>query len=124
MSLNDAISECYEHRDVKGWTAVMSTLGNLLRGYGSQRIAKIMPNSELQFTIGGTKIGEQINLNSTIRAIIDGIGLDVLERESTSGSRKCGGEYPAISTSGMSHRDVLRVLHLVEGAAIQGVKHK
>ena len=122
MSLSDIISANYELRDVKGWTAIMSRLGSLLCGYRSHRIAKIMPNNEIQFTIGGTRKGEEIRLNSTIRAIIESTGLEVVERESTSGSRKSGGVYPAISTTWINHHKVLRVLYLVEGAAIQATR--
>lgn len=77
-----------------------------------------MPDGELHFTIGATELGEALNLNATIRVTALECGFNVLDRHTTSASRRSAGEYPAIQTS-ESCGSVVRVLSLVEGAAIQ-----
>lgn len=103
-----------------GWLALFAPEHLPLRGYGTRRVAKLMPNGELQFSIGATLRGTAVGLNETITLVIRAEGLELLARESTSGSRGTEAEYPAFQTTGLPVDQVIRVLHLVQGAALQG----
>lgn len=78
-----------------------------------------MPNGELQFSIGATALGTEHGLNTTIEAIIRSEGLPVLERATTSGSRSAEGRYPAFQAAHLDVATVVRIVHMVEGAALQ-----
>ena len=116
MPLLVELARYFDLSENSGWTAIQS---RLIRGYGTRRIAKLLSNGELQFTIGATERGQRLSLNETIRELARKNGFSVLKRHSTSGSRRSHGEYPALD----SNREpalAVRVLTLVEGAALQG----
>lgn len=80
----------------EGWTALYAR--DEIKGFGTRRFAKFTPQDEVEFTIGATETGMASNLNRAISKIISSAGLQPLERETTSGSRKHKGRYPAFST--------------------------
>lgn len=117
-ALHKALSEVLETKQQQGWLALFARSTFPLRGYGSRRIGKLMPNGELQFSIGATALGRQRGLNETIELIIRSEGIPILDRESTSGSRNTAAHYPAFQAADLPVAQVLRIVHLVEGAAL------
>lgn len=112
----DQLARYFELQGRSGWTSVKS---GIVSGYGTRRLGKVMPDGELQLTIGATTRGCQTGLNSTIRHIVRSCGFDIVERQSTSGSRKSSETYPTIRV-GKDEGGLLGVLLRVEGAAVQG----
>ena len=119
-ALHKSLSEVLETEQQQGWLALFARPSFPLRGYGSRRIGKLMPNGELQFSIGATALGTKRRHNETIELIIRSEGVPLLDRESTSGSRNSEGHYPAFQAADLPVLQVLRIVHLVEGAALQG----
>ena len=119
VELRKVLSTVLVAKQQQGWLALFVRERFPLRGYGSRRIGKLMPNGELQFSIGATTLGIKQGLNRTIEKIIRSEGLPVLNRETTSGSRPPAGHYPAFQTANVPVAQVLRIVHLVEGAALQ-----
>jgi hypothetical protein len=115
-----ALSDVLETKQQKGWLALFVPERFPLQGYRSRRIGKLMPDGVLQFSIGATALGVSRGLNETIQEIIRSERLTVLDCESTSGSRVSEGYYPAFQTEGLPVAQVLRIVHLVLGAALQG----
>ena len=106
-----------EHR--QGWVALKMKGDIDLSTFKTERLAKLMPNGELQFTIGATLIGQSVNLNRTIQMIIAAEGLEVLMRETTSGSRGYEAPYPTISAPDVQDGSIARIVHRVEGAVLK-----
>jgi hypothetical protein len=112
------LSSLFHCKQQKGWIGLFAR-GIELHGFGTRRIAKYTPLGEIEFTIGATEKVMTSNLNGTIRILISSAGLEVIERNSTSGSRNGTPEYPAFSVSGVSGAIVETIVHRVEGAILQ-----
>jgi hypothetical protein len=91
------LEQHFELKKVSGWVALHPKTGFDLTGFRTTRVAKVSKSSEFQFTIGATKLGETRQLNETIRTIIRGEGIAVVERQTTSGTSKPKKEYPGFS---------------------------
>lgn len=102
----------------QGWTALMARRDKLPSTFKTQRIGKLMPDGELQFTVGATQAGQSCKLNKTIQMIIEREGLQVLPRQTTSGSRANKAPYPTFQIEGVSREVVTRIAHRIEGAVI------
>lgn len=63
------------------WTAINS---RTLQGYGTKRIAKLLPNLDVQITIGATNRGKELNLNHQIYEMARKFGFEVRDEKSTS----------------------------------------
>ena len=106
----DQLLQCDQH---KGWLALKAKPDFPMPVFGTRRIGKLMPNGELQFTIGATLAGQAVNLNNTIRESIEAEGVEVLARESTSGSRVHKAPYPTFDTTGVHTAIVTRIVQRV-----------
>lgn len=110
------LEQYYVFCKVGGWIALSAKPDLNLKGFGTKRIAKIMDNSLLLFTIGATKLGNSNRLNETIISIISQEDADIIMGESTDGSRKPRKQYPGIDLIKVDHERVVRITLKVFGA--------
>lgn len=111
MTIDDLSSnfDCYQN---KGWLTV-STRDTCIRQYfGTERLAKVMPNDQLVFTIGATQRGDSFELNKVIEHHISNARFPVLYAKTTNGGRDAN--YPACKIRDESVGKVLRVILDVE----------
>jgi len=92
----------------------------VIKGFGTRRIGKLMPDGYVFFTVGGTKYGEDIGLNETIRTIIEIESLDVVEGRSSAGQKQHGpiGAYLGFKLAAATDAQLTRIVHRVEGAIL------
>ena len=112
----DQMFECVPQA---GRVALLAKSGPSLSMFKTKRVGKLMPNGKLPFTIGATLAGQSCNLNGTIQAIIRAEGMEVLDRETTSGSRGYEAQYPSVQITGLSDDAIGRIVHRIEGAIFQ-----
>ena len=91
------LEKYFEFKEASGWVALHPKTGFDLTGFRTTRIAKLSNSNEFHFTIGATKLGETRQLNETIRTIIRGEGIAVVESQTTSGTIKPKKEYPGFN---------------------------
>jgi hypothetical protein len=126
MSINrktdvpSVLTELFDVKQQSGWIALLSWDNRLTKGFGTRRIAKLMTNDQLFFTIGGTTRGVASKLNQTIRSIIRLEAIEVIEGRSTAGPKKEGplGSYPGFEITGVGNASITRVVHRIEGALL------
>jgi len=113
----EELSEHFSIRSKVGWDTIGTKDGQNIDGFRTDRIAKIMANGELQFTIGSNEPGRSANLNSVISDLVSSRDLEVLERRSTSGSSTVDRVFPSIATDGLDVNLVIGLLKEVESTA-------
>lgn len=106
---HEDLAAYFDLRPGTDWITIQS---RSLRGYGTTRIAKLLPNLEIQLTIGATDRGIQLDLNRRIRQMAQADGFEVLDRKSTSGSRKGSRIYPAIAVGLNLARAIGLLIHV------------
>lgn len=89
-----------------------------MRPFKTNRVAKLLPTGELQFTLGATTLGEAAGLNDTIRRLILDAGVEPIEGRTTAGNKMGSGEYPAVQIADLSAEQLAALLHRIEGAAV------
>ena len=120
MTTNEAqqvLQEFYEEKPNEGWFSYQLSGGFDLSGFGTNRIAKLIPKKQIvAFTIGATQRGERLKLRASIETIIAREGLKQVNEPSTSGSRPV--VYQGINFRSCNPEQLRRVLLRVEGALI------
>lgn len=110
------------HR-VKGWVALHPKAGFSLSDFRTPRLAKLVDYELFLFSIGATKLGDEMHLNDTIRSIVLREGVDILEGLSTDGSSKPKKEYPGFNLQSLNNSQFDRIILQVIGAITQ-IQHE
>ena len=101
-----------------GWTAICTKDGNIIDGFRTDRIAKIMAGGELQITVGSNEPGRSANLNKSVVTYIESQGINTFERKSTSGSSPVERLFPSIDTAPLDSKTVTSILLEIEKMAL------
>jgi hypothetical protein len=113
MPINiDILSPHFDCQNNKGWLTVCTRNVSCRKHFGTNRLAKLMPNDELVFTIGATQSGVSVRLSNVIESYIGRAGFTVLDRRTTAGGREA--HYPACDIRNEPLSKILRVLRDVE----------
>lgn len=119
MTIEKHLEAHFDFKKPDGWTALQAKPEFDLNGFRTRRIAKLHKSNALQFTIGATKLGQTKGLNETIRAIIIGEGVKVVEDRSTAGNTKPKKEYPGFSLKKLPTAKLDRIVSQVFSAIKQ-----
>jgi hypothetical protein len=115
----DDLSPTFLCIQVTGWLAICTRDPQCRKHFGTDRLAKLLPTDELQFTIGATEQGMSARLNCFIEGKISNAEFTVIDGASTAGNRSA--RYPAFDTGDeRATADVVRrILHSVEDEAMR-----
>ena len=100
----DDLSPTFLCIQVPGWLAICTRDPKCRKHFGTDRLAKLLPTDELQFTIGATEQGMSARLNCFIEGKISDAEFTVIDGASTAGNRSA--RYPAFDTGDEPRRRI------------------
>jgi hypothetical protein len=113
----DTLDELFNLKRRKSWITLTPARGVSLKGFQTRRVGKVV-GDELLFTIGATSLGKHRGLNRVIREILQTESLDVIERESTSGTRQGDAVYLGCSLASVDAPTLRKIVARVVGATV------